>query len=72
MSNEMELLTLAEAAELLRVSKPTLRSLIKDGQIDGFAVGDHGLMRIPKSNLMTYIQDGLNKNKTTNKEGVDA
>jgi|TARA_R110000824_G_scaffold144690_2_gene312711 excisionase family DNA binding protein len=69
--DEIDLLTVTEAAELLRVSKPTIRALIKDGKIGGFAVGEGAMMRIPKSTLMAFIKDGLSKTKQT-KEGSNA
>ena len=69
--DEIDLLTVTEAAELLRVSKPTIRALIKDGKIGGFAVGEGAMMRIPKSTLMAFTKDGLSKTKQT-KEGSNA
>ena len=66
--DDVEFLTVTEAAKMLRVSKPTIRALIKDGKINGFPIGDGGMMRIPKATLMAFINDGLSKTNTE-KEG---
>lgn len=63
---QMEMVTVKEAAEMLKVSKPTVRALMKDGKLSGFELGKNGMMRIPKSNLMQFIEDGLKANKDSN------
>lgn len=48
-----ELLTLAEAAEALRVSQATVRRLIDAGELRGVRVGR--LWRVPKAALEAYL-----------------
>jgi excisionase family DNA binding protein len=48
-----DLLTLAEAAEALRVSQATVRRLIERGELRGVRVGR--LWRVPKAALEAYL-----------------
>ncbi len=52
-----QLLTVAEVADLLRVSNMTVYRLIKAGQIGAIRVGKN--YRIPQADLDAYLQDGV-------------
>lgn len=50
------LLTLADVAQILDVTVPTARSLVRDGRIVGFQVGGRGMWRVESSELDAYIE----------------
>ncbi|MBQ8133873.1 MAG: helix-turn-helix domain-containing protein [Clostridia bacterium] len=54
MNDHIELLTLKEACDILRVSRPTLVRLIRSGKIKGFKVGTR-VWKIARSEVLDYI-----------------
>ena len=58
------LLTVAEVAELLRVSNMTVYRLIKAGQIGAIRVGKN--YRIPQADLDDYLEGGVVQAEQTN------
>jgi excisionase family DNA binding protein len=52
----MEVYTVKEVAEILRISQKTVRRLIREGEIPMTTVG--ALWRIPKDQLQAYIAKG--------------
>ena len=60
---ELRLLTLAEAAEILQVSKRTLLRMIQQKEVPAFKVG--GQWRLRESQFRTWIelQDNSNMNR---------
>jgi len=61
-----QLLTVAEAAELLRTSERFPRRLIAERRIRFTRIGRH--VRIPESALREFIESGLVEPVTTKKE----
>lgn len=54
---EMErMLTVSEAAEILGVSKTTIRKLSKIGQIKSFRIGTGKHRRFKKKDLIEYLE----------------
>ena len=58
------LLTVAEVADLLRVSNMTVYRLIKAGQIGAIRVGKN--YRIPQADLDDYLEGGVVQAEQTN------
>ncbi len=56
--NPIKLLTLAEAAEILKISKRTLHRMIQNRQIPAFKVG--GQWRILESRFQEWVQEEEN------------
>lgn len=56
--NPIKLLTLAEAAEILKISKRTLHRMIQNRQIPAFKVG--GQWRILESRFREWVQEEEN------------
>jgi len=50
-----DVLTSREACELLRISRPTLRNLIKKGEISAFKIGNN--WRIMRNELERYVKE---------------
>jgi excisionase family DNA binding protein len=49
------MLTLADVAEILDITVPTARSLVRQGEIQGFQVGGRGMWRVESKELDAYI-----------------
>lgn len=69
----IELLTKAEAAEVLRVSEDTLEALIKSGQLPAYRI-HKACVRLDKADLVEYLKTrqvkvaALQKSRVTAKE----
>ncbi|HCX83956.1 MAG TPA: DNA-binding protein [Micrococcales bacterium] len=50
------MLALSDVAQVLGVTVPTARSLVKRGDIPGFQVGGRGIWRIERRDLDAYIE----------------
>lgn len=61
LKGEAVLLTVQEAADMLRVSTATIRTLIKEGKIDAFRLADSGPFKIPQSEIQRIAQEGITK-----------
>lgn len=59
-----QLLTVAEVADLLRVSNMTVYRLVKAGQMGAIRVGKN--YRIPQNDLDTYLEGGVVQVEQTN------
>jgi excisionase family DNA binding protein len=56
------ILTSREACELLRISRPTLRNLIKKGEISAFKIGNN--WRIMRTELERYVREKSTSRRT--------
>jgi len=61
--NDMELLTTDEVAILAKVKRRTVYSWIEKGILD-VQRSKSGLIRVPKSNLLEFLNNSKNNNKT--------
>ncbi len=52
----MNLLTVPEVADTLKVSESTVRRLIKSGVLAAYRVGDRGQLRIEARDLEAYVE----------------
>lgn len=52
----MNLLTLREVAEAMRVSDRTVRRLIKRGDLAAYKVGDRGQLRVKEVEMERYLE----------------
>ncbi len=52
----MKLLSIQEVAETMKVSKKTVRRLIKRGAIIAYKVGERGQLRVKDGDLAQYIE----------------
>lgn len=52
----MNLLTVQEVAEAMRVSEKTVRRLIKRGDLSAYKVGDRGQLRVKEGELDRYLE----------------
>lgn len=50
------MLTLADVAEVLDITVPTARALVRQGEIKGFQVGGRGMWRVESKELDAYIE----------------
>jgi len=55
---EKRYLSITEVAEILSVSRPTVRNMIKDGKLAAIRAGRR-LFRIPSSDLQMFIDEQL-------------
>lgn len=53
-NNTLEILTFKECQSLLKVGKNTLLSLLHDGSIDAFKIGNR--WKIPKKAVVEYLK----------------
>jgi excisionase family DNA binding protein len=50
------LISIREAAQLANVSKTHIWRLVRDGEVEGFRVGDgHGPIRIPRERFLDWL-----------------
>lgn len=52
----MELLTVQEVADTMKVSEKTVRRLIKRGDLAAYKVGDRGQLRVKERDLEQYFE----------------
>lgn len=50
------MLNLSDVAEILDITVPTARALVRDGEILGFQVGGRGMWRVESRELQAYVQ----------------
>ena len=50
------MLTLADVAEILDITVPTARALVRQGEIQGFQVGGRGMWRVESKELDAYVE----------------
>ena len=48
-------LTLSEAAEILRLTRSTVLGLIRRGELEGFQIGGRGQWRLQEADLWNYV-----------------
>lgn len=54
-SNRPRFLTIEQVAEDLSVGAPTVRQLLKTGELRGLQIGDRGMWRVAFKDLENYI-----------------
>jgi len=52
----MNLLSIQEVAETMKVSEKTVRRLIKRGSIPAYKVGERGQLRVKEGDLERYVE----------------
>ena len=52
----MNLLTIQEVADTMKVSEKTVRRLVKRGDIAAYKVGDRGQLRVKEQDLESYVE----------------
>ena len=55
----MDLLTLREAADAMKVSESTVRRLVRQGSLTAYKVGDRGQLRIKRDDLERYVESQI-------------
>lgn len=55
-ARNMELLTVQEVADTMKVSEKTVRRLIKRGDLAAYKVGDRGQLRVKERDLEQYFE----------------
>ena len=65
----IHLLTLAEAANILQVSTRTLQRMIRSGELPAFKVG--GQWRVRETQLRQWLENRGGSSREGAKEGVD-
>ena len=62
----IELLTVRQVSEAIKVSEKTVRRLIKRGDLVAYKVGDRGQLRVEEQELERYLRSQRVQVKTTN------
>ena len=65
----MKLLTVKEAAEILKCSQEHIRRLIRSGRLKGFSEGRRSGFRILEKDLEDYVLRRIDENKAE-REGI--
>lgn len=69
-NQEMDILTVGEAAELLRIPRSSVYKLAQEGKIPAQKVGKH--WRFSRAVLMTWVAGGINiDGEDSEVEGLD-
>lgn len=55
-AKDMNLLTVQEIAEALKVSEKTVRRLIKRGDLAAYRLGERGQLRVNEDELERYVE----------------
>jgi len=55
----MNLLTLHEVADVMKVSESTVRRIIREGRLKAYKIGKRGQIRVKKEELERYIEDQI-------------
>lgn len=53
---KMELLTVPEIADIMKVSEKTVRRLIQRGDLTAYKLGDRGQLRVKQRDLEQYVE----------------
>ena len=67
----MNLLTIQEVAETMKVSDSTVRRLIRRGRLAAYKVGDRGQLRVEERDLERYVA-AQRVRVESEREGTDA
>ena len=67
----MNLLTIQEVAETMKVSDSTVRRLIRRGRLTAYKVGDRGQLRVEERDLERYVA-AQRVRVESEREGTDA
>ncbi|MDO4918644.1 helix-turn-helix domain-containing protein [Kocuria sp.] len=66
---QQRFLTLADVAEILSISVPQARAMVRSGELPAIQVGGRGQWRVEKAKLEEYIQQGYERTQTAVREG---
>ena len=53
----MNLLTVFEVAEIMKVSESTVRRLVRSGALTAYKIGQRGQLRVKQEDLEGYLED---------------
>ena len=63
-------LTLADVAEILSISVPQARAMVRSGELPAIQVGGRGQWRVETVKLEEYIQQGYERTEQAVREGT--
>lgn len=69
MASRLRFLTIEQIAEELNVGLPTVRMLLKSGELRGIQIGGHGLWRVAALNLERFIAEAYRLTSLKFEEG---
>ncbi|KHE73536.1 MULTISPECIES: helix-turn-helix domain-containing protein [Kocuria] len=68
--SQQRFLTLADVAEILSISVPQARAMVRSGELPAIQVGGRGQWRVEKVKLEEYIQQGYERTEQAVREGT--
>ncbi|RKQ36710.1 helix-turn-helix domain-containing protein [Kocuria tytonis] len=68
--SQQRFLTLADVAEILSISVPQARAMVRSGELPAIQVGGRGQWRVEKVKLEEYIQQGYERTQHAVREGT--
>ena len=68
--SQQRFLTLADVAEILCISVPQARAMVRSGELPAIQVGGRGQWRVEKAKLEEYIQHGYERTQHADREGT--
>ena len=68
--SQQRFLTLADVAEILSISVPQARAMVRSGERPAIQVGGRGQWRVEKVKLEEYIQQGYERTEQAVREGT--
>ena len=68
-SKDLDLMSVSEVCERLQISRNTVYSLLKNGDLEGFKVGR--MWRIPDKSVLNYIMQSNNRKEDVYHEQKD-
>ena len=68
--SQQRFLTLADVAEILSISVPQARAMVRSGELPAIQVGGRGQWRVEKVKLEEYIQQGYERTEEAVREGT--
>ncbi|ASE10826.1 excisionase family DNA binding protein [Kocuria rhizophila] len=68
--SQQRFLTLADVAEILSISVPQARAMVRSGELPAIQVGGRGQWRVEKAKLEEYIQRGYERTQHAVREGT--
>ena len=68
--SQQRFLTLADVAEILSISIPQARAMVRSGELPAIQVGGRGQWRVEKAKLEEYIQRGYERTEQAVQQGT--
>ena len=68
--SQQRFLTLADVAEILSISVPQARAMVRSGELPAIQVGGRGQWRVETVKLEEYIQQGYERTEQAEREGT--